>query len=656
MRERTVSRKRRNQIGTARGPINSLGDFFSSLEFSDGEKARLAALAASGSTPRLIINKYVRRTEGYKEGFVRTEHIKGFRPGTQPYYEQATRRIVSSLAEPSHRNYSLYWGLYKDAAVIFIKRELPALDRLLTEVKPPDGPRPSTDMLKAICANASEYAVSSQDISTFYQIWGVARVENFETLLPQWLAADEASAQKRQLKRLLAETAALKALVEELGTTVRDHAKALAGEGKDTRASIEHRRSVDKAVQALSLQVSELHATASRTDSTKGLNDRVSSLAEKVNRLADRVKERRDEASLTDLHQLANDTKAGIALAVRELTDAFSKKMGEQLSAAAGEQETKIAALHAELSSRRQITAQTGGGPSLVGYRSPLIGVHNRSQPTYKLSSELDFVKTWQHYLSRSHDIALTFEQAVAYHRAFLGSPVVVCERDYALSWIHCLAWQHFTLHMAASPTWSSEEDWAPGAEHLFRQDKGRSPQFLVIHNYDAGLPECYLAPSLALWALQRESPWRSKLFLVPTRHDHMPCAQILEHATCFSNSEYIATYPIALRDGVRFPPPPHRELPLGVEPKIVAEWAMPHTQIAQEFAAIQRALERRMPLDLVASAKRSASFIGRYVDERSAIALSMHHQVIPWVQMTYGEAKATQLSSLILTMAGSVD
>lgn len=635
----------------------SLGDFFSSFPFPAEEKARLADLASNGSTPGHIVKKYVTTTKGYRDGFLKAERIAGFRPGSRLYKEQAVRRIVTHLSEPSHRKYNLYWDLYKDAAVAFIKNELPALDRLLTEVSSPNGTRAVSDMLKAICASAADYGVMPADIATFYQIWGVPRIENFEAMLPEWLKPDESSAQKRQLTRVLSETAALRAIVEKLEATIGKNTDERAEERSRVTSSLDQHRSTEKMVQGLSLQVSKLLETSASVDAIRNLDERLSTLTDKVNRLADKAKAPREEISIRDLQKLANDMKLGIASSSTELANTLTTRAREELAVTTGALEAKISALATELSERREGTASAGGAsPRMGGYRSPLIGIHSNSHATYKLTAELDFINAWLHHLLRSHDLALTFEQAVAYHRAFLGSRVVVCDRILALSWIHCLAWQPFTLHMAASPTWSSEEDWAPGAEHLFRPDTGRTPHFVVLHNYDIGLPECYLAPSLALWVLQRESSWQSKLFLVPARPDHTPSAHILEHAVCFSNNEYITTRSLQLGDGVRAPPQLHRDLSLGAEPKIVAQWATPTSHVDYSLTSIQRALKCRMTLDVVSSFERVASFVGRYLDASSAISFTMHHQVIPWVQATYGEAKATELSNLLQTMAGSVE
>lgn len=642
------------------GPDNkqrsSLGDFFSDLPFSADEMGRLAALIVTRSTPGHIISHYALRSDAYKKGFLRTERFPGSRPGKPLYNKQAIQRIIERLGQPAHPNYARYWSLYKEAAVAYIKCELSALDRLLTETNLPDGTLSVADAMRTLCVSASEYSVSTADIETFYQIWGIPRIQNFDTLFPQWMAASEAGAQRRDIRRLQSETARLHTLVEGLLGTAERQIQAIATEFRSARASADECRNLATKVDSLSQRFLELSETTPKADLVSTLDKRISVLTEQVDRLSDKVKTPREQVSQGDLNKLAVATELNIGASAKELTGALSTRMREDLSLLANEFETKLSTLSAELNKRRP-TATTVDhvSPPFRGYRSPLIGLPSQSPHSHRISTELEFINTWQHHLSRKHDVALTFEQAVAYHRAFLGSPVLLTDRVLALTWIHCLAWQPYTLHLAASPTWSSEEDWAQGAEHLFRKGNGLSPRFLVIHNYDVGLPDCYLAPSLTLWALQRESAWETKLFLLPARNTHTPCAQILEHAVCFSNNEYITTRPIDLKAGVRSPAPPPRELAFGVEPRLVDGWAKPHTRITHD-SAFERAMKCKLTSDLVASFERTASSLSQYIVESSATAVGMHHQVIPWVQATFGEAKAIELGSLIQAMAGGAN
>jgi hypothetical protein len=409
-------------------------------------------------------------------------------------------------------------------------------------------------------------------------------------------------------------------------------------------------------VQSLAEEVSKLLTRPGVEEAIAPIEERIAALAEKVNKLIERAKVPRDEVSTRDLQKLANETKVGVARSLSEFSETITKKLRDDLVVATNEFDAKVAALTAELGKRRDSTGTSVGGHAPGSYRSPLIGPLSHTLASYKLTSELDFVNCWLQHLSHSHDIALTFEQALAYHRAFLGSHVVICERVFALSWIDCLAWQPFTLHMAASPTWSCEEDWAHGAEHLFRRESGRPPHLLVVHNYELGIPECYLTPSLALWALRGESRGLSKLFLLPARNDHVPSPSVLEHAICFVNNSHLTTRPLDLKDGMRTPPMPHHELPLGADPKVVAQWAKPTGPIAFDHSNLQRGLKCRLAPNLVASFERTAAFLGRYLADRFAVDIAMHHQVIPWVQLIYGEAKATELSNLLSAMSGSLD
>jgi hypothetical protein len=636
-------------------PGTSLGDFFSELPFADQERTRIASQLGKESTPGRIVRAYVTRTDGYRNGFLKHERIAGALPDSALYKRQAVERIIKALGDPAHHRYKICWELYKDAAIAFIKKELPALDRLLKEVPTPEEASTAVEMLKAVCAHGAEYAVTPEHVTTFYDVWGIPRIENLGAVLPEWFRADEHNAQKRQINRLLTEVGKLTNALQELAGTVGSIEEGVT---RDREASERTRGQVDVfklQLQALSEGVSQATAHSVKEDALKRIDERVTGLAEKVSKLTEKLAVPREDISSRDLHRLASEIRANTTESINGAVDAVAKKLREELSASATDLDSRIMAVSSEVSRRRDPSPGVGLPSGSTGsYRSPLIGASSPAQGTYKLATELDFVNTWLHHLSQAYDIVLMFEQAVALHRAFLGTPVVVCDRIFALSWIHCLSWQPFTMHLAASPTWSAEEDWAPGAEHLFRREVGGKPQFVVIHNYDVGLADCYLVPSLVLWGLRRDAGALSKLFLLPSAHDHVPTRQILEHAPCFANNTYITTRPLQLKDGIRFPQPLYRDPPMGAEPKVVAQWSSQNPRIA--FPSIQRALKCRLPYDLVASFERMAASMARYVDDSASIAVAMHHQVVPWVQVAHGEAKAAELSSLLSTVAGGRD
>ncbi|MEO7329055.1 MAG: hypothetical protein ABI193_10780 [Minicystis sp.] len=359
---------------TAASPI-SLGDFFSRFPFPDEERTRLAALVVNGGVQARIIKMYVTKTAGYKKGFLKAERIRGSRPGSSLYNEQAIQRIVSHLGEPSNHKYKLYWSLYKDAAVAFIKKELPALDRLLAEVRSPDGVSAVADVLKELCAKASEYEVTPEHITTFYDIWGVPRIANFETLLPQWLKADESNAQKRLGTRLLFEVAELKRSLLDLATQLKTQQDVASDDRATVTAARDRWVATDKEVQSLSRKVSTLLAQPTGDEATARVEERIAALAEKVNKLVERAKAPREDISTRDLQKFANETKLGVATSLSEVTETITKNLRAELATATSDFDARLSTLAAEFSKRRESAGIHGGGNSSGGaYRSPLLG------------------------------------------------------------------------------------------------------------------------------------------------------------------------------------------------------------------------------------------------------------------------------------------
>lgn len=634
---------------------DSLGTYFSRQVFSAEEHERIASLASSDGKPAQIIRRYLLRADAYKNTFVKRERIAGCRPGTPHYNTQAIKRLIEHLGEPSTRQYRFYWQLYRDCVVSFLKKEMPALDRLLVEVACPEGATNDIEMVRALCANATDYGVTADHLATFYEIWGTPRIPDFPTLLPQWMKADEAAVQKRQIARVLSELAVLReselpqlrARVEALVADVRQQQDL----SEDPKQALEHALKKLEAAEGWLREHSErLLADVEarvRAVAAKLIDERVVGLVDKMNRLAERAKEPRDEVSTKDLHKLATETKVGIS----DLTETLTKRMQEEVATATQQLEAKLAEFSVELSHKRDASSVVASQASR--YRSPLVGPIVRTHPQYRVSRELEFVTSWMQVLLHQHDSVLTFEQAVAYHRTLVSSSVIVSDRTLALSWIECLGWHSSTIHIAASPTWSEEADWAPAATHLFADGAGRSPRLAVIHNFDVGLVDCYLMPSLALWALRERSKGLAKLFLVPSKHDYIASPSILEHATWFRPEDHLAGYQLALKEGVRLPLSLSRQHLVGVEPKLFSAWQASVDQIDYDFAPMQRALKCRLPNALVQSFRRVASSIRLYLEAPGAIASAMHHQVVPWVQGTYGDTKANELQDLMSAMSG---
>jgi hypothetical protein len=466
----------------------------------------------------------------------------------------------------------------------------------------------------------------------------VPRIENFESTISAWLKADEASVQKRQLSKVIADVEAIKALIEKTREQLASQAEALA-EAQQLAPEVHGQiKAVQEEIGSLSRTISGLlQKVDAQGIQVRDLDKKLSSQSDQALRAASEHM----TALRTELRKIDPASKAFVTDTVEEASKQLNKSLEEKIVSSASESESRVTALLAEASARKN----SGGSPGGSRYRSALSGIQTSSSGLPKITNELDFANSWSGYLSQAHALAVAPDLLLACHLAFLASSVIVTEHVLAQTWVECLGWQSFALHSAASPTWTSEEDWAPGAEHLFKRENRREPRILLIHNYDAGLPECYLVPSLTIWTLQDASTLPSKLFLIPSGYGQPATPQLLQHATSIPSVESVATFQMVLKEGVKMPPPHRREIPRGVEPKLFSQWLQRPDPIEYDLTPVQKARECPMNARVLTNFSRTKDFVGRYFEESSAIQFAAHHQVLPWVTARYGEHKSAAVS-----------
>ena len=340
---------------------DSLGDVLSRQTFSDEEKVRLGAIAASDGVAAHIIKRYVTHTDAYKSGFRKHEKIPGFRPATPAFDQQAVPLIIRILGDSHHRRHRLCWDhLYRAAATDFIKKELPNLDRLLSEVPAPPDVTDAGELLRAVCSNAMDFGVSQDDVRKFYDAWGISRIDDFEDVLGLCLMRDEASAQKRTVAKLVADLEALKETVLENSSQATSQAEEIADDRRQTGEDREVIRRGAEALQSLSKQVSDLLAKSPESESRlKGIEDRLSRLAERP-----RGEPVLAEALKDELRKVASETKSSIASAVGAMGTGLKKSWTDDVAAACRELEAKISGVVAHIPEQRQGVASRSASQS----------------------------------------------------------------------------------------------------------------------------------------------------------------------------------------------------------------------------------------------------------------------------------------------------
>lgn len=347
--------------GNVKAPPRCLGEVFSRLTFSDEEKVRIGALVASNGIAAHIVKRYVTHTEEYKNGFRKHEKIPGFRPATPAFDQQAIPLILRIMRDSHHPRYRVCWDqLYRASATDYIQKELPNLDRLLSEVSAPPGVTDSAELLRAVCSNALDFGVSQDDVRKFYEAWGTSRIENFEELLGLCLTRDEVSAQKRTLAKLVADLETLKEAVHESSSQAASQAEEIADDRRRVEEDRDLLRKSAEALQSLSRKVSDLLSRAHESDSRlKGLEDRLSQIAKTL-----RGEPVSAEALKDELRKAANETKSAISSAVGAIGTGLKKSWTDDVAAATRELETKISAVSADISGQRQrVESRLSGSP-----------------------------------------------------------------------------------------------------------------------------------------------------------------------------------------------------------------------------------------------------------------------------------------------------
>jgi len=493
---------------SSKSTASTLGNIFSSGDIIPEEKSRIAFLAAkSNSLPAYVLTTYASKTKPYVRVFQKKERIAGFRPGTSLYNKQAISKLIGYLNSTNNGKGELVWDIYRYAAIDFVVKELPALNKLVSEIGYEGSDHDAIEQIKTICVNAYDYGVTGDDVRKFYEICWIPRVPNIEEFLPLCLIQDEAREQKRQIRDLVESLEDLRKSLEDTSNQVKAQSKLIEKINNLASKDSDKISMVEAMTQSLTKEVD------SRIEP---FDDIVLQLDDKFRLLDQQVRERiTAEALKTELDKLSKENKTAINQ-TQEIVSSALTKSADDISTELKDLESRFMSFSKESPAKTYLAPEASHTSPIVKYKSPLSAVLPCEHVPYKINRELDFLNSWKSYLQKHHNTPISFEQAIAYHAAFLSSNVIISGLSLVNSWIDCLGWRPFATHMVSSPIWTSEEDWSLGAEHVFCKNSKRIPRFLIIHNYDVGLVDCYLTPSLSLWALQGEPSGFSKIFFDP--------------------------------------------------------------------------------------------------------------------------------------------
>lgn len=274
-------------------------------------------------------------------------------------------------------------------------------------------------------------------------------------------------------------------------------------------------------------------------------------------------------------------------------------------------------------------------------------GLPQSDNAAFEISDQATFVAAWIAHLQKTYGVDISFPAAAAIHAVFLSNRIVVCDFATVRSWLECLRWQQFSKNLVASPLWSKEADWYQATTFLFQQDPSTDPRVVILHNFNAGLVDCYLVPSLLLWNLRTNSSGLNKLFLIPTSGPtNSHSALLLEQVAYVEAHSLISQNALVLKENFGKAPSIRDTLPMGVDPQLVASWLPMDTA---NTIAVPPSNTSDFDLSpwVVQHFKRTRTFLAHYLGAESATEVATSAHLLPWLHAQKIEPSPAVLQSV---------
>ena len=602
----------------------TLGEYFSKLEMSSTEKERIGLLISKQSIPNYIIKTYASKTHGYAL-FTNHASIDGFRKG-RVTEKIALQQIFSHLKVGESKKNRPYWEIYRESAIDYVQAEFKHLNQLVDEISLETVPDP-TEALKLACQNADRFSATREDFEKLYNFWWMPRIENVDEIFELVKFQDSDREKEEADKRIFVDVENLKQQYGELFDLVEPISSKVESliDEQVTLATRIH--NVENQVNKLVKTQEEINCALRKGITEEVLESALKELSE--NQKSDILahKEALDETRIT-IEELKNQS-----LTEFQKIEAIDDKLAS-LSPLLESKSTRSRATDTE-------------NVRSTKYKSPLSLPPIKTPSNFQLTTELEFVNQWVRYLFQEYSISISLEQALIYQGLFLANRCIVAEYLLVKSWLECLNWLQFTMHLSASPMWSTEEDWADGAEFLFTPQTTQ-PRILIIHSFEAGLPDCYLSPSLKLWTVQQETVTLCKLFLVigSDHEEELGYPHVLELAAYIPPQDYNKSRDIDIKQDLPVPSPVQNTSLFGVDPIIAEQWLQNDLNLGIYFKDIQSNMGMPLSRDVILNIGKVSGKIEKFIETRSAVSASIYYNLLPWYRALYGDISHTEFIS----------
>lgn len=622
-----------------------LGDAIQRLQFSESEWSRIAALVIAGKLPAKILAKHAPQTEGFRRSAPRMK-IAGHSVGRPGHTAKAVELIGSHLNgsdDPLKQKTSR--RIYFEAVVHYVRSTLPKLNRLMLEVKVEEKTLTTMELFSLLATNVHQFDVTPKELEELYEFWGFERDDGVESVISKCSEASTDAKQDKRINALENRVQADESRSEELAQLVHGL------EATQTKAITESRATSDRLTDDLKAVTTSLSRVEQRlTTIERRINNVEGGSAELRKSIDSEVR-----GIKTELESLRRQA-AGIPLSVSKEVSAFKEDIAQTLRT---ENETARSEFLQRINQRaEQILSQHVQSQTIQDVKkfvSPLRAAPSKFQPSsYKITDENQLINLWKGRLFSS-GVSLCFESVAIFHSLVSANNCfVVDDERIPVSWLKTLGWESSRFDIVASPAWLSEEDWRDGSEFLFKKEEISIPKSLFIHNYDAGVVQAYLVPTLKLWELSQKRFPLSKIFLIPsTTQESGPPADVLEYAIDLPEDELSASRnSLPSSSKIREISQSQRDANhTGVKPEDYLRWLVvdrSDQELRNEMSELVKWSGIELPLSVGLRFSRSQQFLAKFFGEEDSKQIAAYHCICPWIRAKLGDDKSDEFYGLL--------
>lgn len=664
-----------------------VGELVWKIEFSDAEKARIAnLLAEEESEANDVFFRHSLKTRIFPL-VARTLHrkIHGYRVNTPTYQTRARAIILKDLQK--NRAPKKAWDIYQHSIASFVASELPALDELMREVEVDDNTEPnSRAILELIAKHSTAFEVDKDDIERIYELWPFERQDDVAGMLENCERFDRFVALEGRYRELRIQLHQLGEAVDEMSEAGSHHTEDLAElkEGVTslvTRFELESNRQADlinnlradtgssdaDRIDELAQQVADLTTSLAELatlrfspleESTARLNERIDRLRQDISSIPEQaVDEGRvtsHDESIKDLFERLEvittqvgeiDTRGRSALA-----DVIERQ--EQLTEDVHSRHAALETLIDEGAKNQLLHAEKVAPPDDIKRSLEDQGESLESNRIDEITDELELLKSFSTIVGSAENDNVLSSSLLCFHTLMKASPLlIVSDTSLVKKWISCMGWSHHTSSVVASPVWTRPDDWQAAFDSL--SDSSNDPRLVIVYDYDLGLVESYLNPTLRLWREAAYGGYLRKLILVQSARNDSESHKLSEEAFVWLDQieqlENIPTDKIDIKESIVDSPTTARHR---VPPITLFQWCAVDDEATlaktDEFiSTISESLLSSsvlVPGHVVATTQRIlAQLMAAGIDSKSSLKTVIDAVVMPWLQARHGRTVATE-------------